>query len=151
MGADGLHSTVRELVFGPERDYEHFLDAYVAAYAAADYPDVDDTSYVAHSIPNRWAAKIQRYDGATVFLLIFRASLLDREPGHDEVKAVLRQVYGGMAWEVPWMLSYLDEGPVYFDRVSQIRMPTGPVDAWRSSGTPRRAYHCWRGKGPASR
>jgi len=123
VGADGLHSAVRELVFGPPSQYEHFLDAYVAAYRGADYPHVNPGWYVAHSIQNRWAARIQRVDGVTVILLVFRAGLLDREPRHDEVKDALRHVYDGMGWEVPEMLGYLDEGPVYFDRVSQIRMP----------------------------
>ena len=124
VGADGLHSAVRELVFGPSSQFEHFLDAYVAAFRGPDYPHVNPGWYVAHSIANRWAARIQRYDGVTVILLIFRAGLLDHEPRPDEVKAALRQVYDGMGWEVPEMLGYLDDGPVYFDRVSQIRMPT---------------------------
>lgn len=123
VGADGLHSAIRELVFGPSSQFEHFLDAYVAAYRGSDYPHVNPGWYVAHSIENRWAARIQRFDGATVILLVFRAGLLDHEPRHDEVKAALRQVYDGMGWEVPEMLGYLDEGPLYFDRVSQIRMP----------------------------
>ena len=123
VGADGLHSAVRELVFGPSSQFEHFLDAYVAAYRGADYPHVNPGWYVAHSIENRWAARIQRVDGVTIILLVFRAGLLDHEPRQDEVKAALRQVYDGMGWEVPEMLGYLDDGPVYFDRVSQIRMP----------------------------
>jgi 2-polyprenyl-6-methoxyphenol hydroxylase-like FAD-dependent oxidoreductase len=124
VGADGLHSAVRELVFGPSSQFEHFLDAYVAAYRGPDYPHANPGWYVAHSVANRWAARIQRYDGVTVILLIFRAGLLDHEPRPDEVKAALRQVYEGMGWEVPEMLGHLDDGPVYFDRVSQIRMPT---------------------------
>jgi 2-polyprenyl-6-methoxyphenol hydroxylase-like FAD-dependent oxidoreductase len=123
VGADGLHSATRELVFGASSQFERFLGAYVAAYRAPDYPHVDPGWYVAHSIPNRWAARIQRFDGVTVILLVFRAGLLDHEPRHEEVRAALRQVYDGMGWEVPEMLEHLDEGPVYFDRVSQIRMP----------------------------
>jgi 2-polyprenyl-6-methoxyphenol hydroxylase-like FAD-dependent oxidoreductase len=123
IGADGLHSEIRELAFGPAQDVERFLDTYVAVYRAPDYPHVDPTRYVAHSIPNRWAARIRRFDGVTVILLIFRAGLLRHEPGPDETKAALRQVYSGVGWEVPEMLAHLDDGPVYFDRVSQIRMP----------------------------
>ena len=124
VGADGLHSATRELVFGASSQYEHFLDAYVAAYRAPDYPHVDPGWYVAHSIPNRWAARIQRYDGVTVILLIFRAGLLGHEPRQDDIPAALRKVFEGVGWEVPEMLGHLDDGPVYFDRVSQIRMPT---------------------------
>ena len=104
VGADGLHSAVRELVFGPERDFEHFLDTYVAVFPAEDYPHADPGRYVVRSIPNRWAARIQRRDGATVVLFIFRAGLIDRQPAPDETVATLRRVYAGMGWEVPEML-----------------------------------------------
>jgi 2-polyprenyl-6-methoxyphenol hydroxylase-like FAD-dependent oxidoreductase len=123
VGADGLHSAVRQLVFGASAPVERFLDTYVAVYRAPDYPHVDPRKYVAHSIPNRWAARIQRFDGVTVILLIFRARLLSHEPAPDEAKAALRQVYAGVGWEVPEMLAYLSDAPLYFDRVSQIRMP----------------------------
>ncbi|HEY7024342.1 MAG TPA: FAD-dependent monooxygenase [Candidatus Limnocylindrales bacterium] len=123
VGADGLHSAIRAMTFGPAAEFEHFLDAYVAVYRGANYPHADPGWYVAHSIAKRWAARIQRPDGVTVFLLIFRSTLLDHEPAPDDVKSALRRVYDGVGWEVPEMLGYLDEGPVYFDRVSQIRMP----------------------------
>ena len=32
VGADGLHSQVRALAFGPEAQFEQFLDCYVAAF-----------------------------------------------------------------------------------------------------------------------
>ncbi|MEU8658234.1 FAD-dependent monooxygenase, partial [Actinoplanes philippinensis] len=35
-GADGLHSGVRALVFGPERGYRRFLGAYLAVYTLPD-------------------------------------------------------------------------------------------------------------------
>jgi 2-polyprenyl-6-methoxyphenol hydroxylase-like FAD-dependent oxidoreductase len=124
VGADGLHSEIREVAFGPATEFEHFLDAYVAAFRAPAYPHVNPGWYVAHSVENRWAARIERFDGVTVILLVFRAELVDHEPDHDEIKAVLREVYAGVGWEVPEMLRHLDDGPVYFDRVSQIRMPT---------------------------
>jgi 2-polyprenyl-6-methoxyphenol hydroxylase-like FAD-dependent oxidoreductase len=53
VGADGLNSATRELVFGPSSQFEHFLDAYVAAYRGAHYPHVHPGWYVAHSIKNR--------------------------------------------------------------------------------------------------
>ncbi|MCB9746506.1 MAG: FAD-dependent monooxygenase [Alphaproteobacteria bacterium] len=124
VGADGLHSAVRELVFGPEAQFEHFLDAYVAAFRGVDYPHVDPSAYLAHAVAKRWASRIQRYDGVTVFLLIFRASLIEQQPTPEQVPDTLRRVFGDMGWEVPQMLDYLDQGPIYFDRVSQIRMPS---------------------------
>jgi 2-polyprenyl-6-methoxyphenol hydroxylase-like FAD-dependent oxidoreductase len=124
VGADGLHSAIREITFGPEAEFEVFMDCYVAAYRVHDYPHDSGNVYLAHATPKRWAARIQRRDGATVILLIFRASIIERDPASDEVVGVLRRAYEGMGWEVPEMLSHLDDGPVYFDRVSQIHMPS---------------------------
>jgi 2-polyprenyl-6-methoxyphenol hydroxylase-like FAD-dependent oxidoreductase len=122
VGADGLHSAIRGMVFGPESEFEQFMDCYVAAYRVVDYPHQSEDRYVAHSIPNRWASRIQRYDGATVVLFIFRASLIDGDPDSRDVRDVLRNVYAGVGWEIPDMLQHLDDSHVYFDRVSQIHM-----------------------------
>ncbi|WP_427007754.1 FAD-dependent oxidoreductase [Pseudarthrobacter sp. H2] len=39
IGADGIHSAVRELVFGPEEEFFHFLGFQVGAYSFVD-PDL---------------------------------------------------------------------------------------------------------------
>ena len=39
IGAGGLHSRVRRLVFGPETLFEKYLGYYVASFSADDYPD----------------------------------------------------------------------------------------------------------------
>src|SRR5690349_4194757 len=41
VGADGLHSAVRRLAFGPERDYVHHLGAYVGVFSAPNFLDLD--------------------------------------------------------------------------------------------------------------
>ena len=38
IGADGVHSRVRELTFGPERQFAQFLGLYVAAFHIARGP-----------------------------------------------------------------------------------------------------------------
>ena len=46
IGADGLHSNVRRLVFGPHRDFEHYLGCKVAACVVDGYRPRDELSYV---------------------------------------------------------------------------------------------------------
>src|SRR4029078_6227184 len=42
VGADGLHSHVRALAFGPEAKFERLLDCYVAAFRIRGYPHRDE-------------------------------------------------------------------------------------------------------------
>ena len=53
IGADGLHSNVRRLTFGPESDVEHYLGCRVAACVVETYRPRDDLVYVTYSEPGR--------------------------------------------------------------------------------------------------
>jgi 2-polyprenyl-6-methoxyphenol hydroxylase-like FAD-dependent oxidoreductase len=57
IGADGLHSRVRELLFGPDAQFEKSLGCYVAAFRIRGYPHRNDLTYVSHTVPNAtWRA-----------------------------------------------------------------------------------------------
>ena len=55
IGADGLHSTVRHVVFGAIP--EHFLGYNVAAFSVDAYPHRDEGVYVSYALPGRQAAR----------------------------------------------------------------------------------------------
>ncbi|WP_369211445.1 hypothetical protein [Streptomyces flavofungini] len=42
VGADGLHSAVRRLAFGPEERYAHHLGSYLSVFSAENFLDLDD-------------------------------------------------------------------------------------------------------------
>ncbi|AJE84127.1 monooxygenase, FAD-binding [Streptomyces albus] len=42
VGADGLHSTVRRLAFGPEEDVAHHLGSYLSVFGADNFLGLDD-------------------------------------------------------------------------------------------------------------
>ena len=126
IGADGLHSRVRKLVFGPQDRYEKDLGYRAAAFETAGYRPRNELVYIIHSAPGRQVGRFTLHNDRTLFLLIFRSG---GEPEAHEVaaqKAVLRKTFAGDGWEVPGILAALDTcNDFYFDRVSQIRM-----DAW---------------------
>ncbi|MCB9846908.1 MAG: FAD-binding domain [Phycisphaeraceae bacterium] len=124
IGADGLHSRVRELVFGPEREFERFLGFRVAAFTCAGYEPRNELVYVTYAEPGRHIARFALRDGRTMFLLVFREALLDAPIStREEVCAALRGIFGSMGWEADAVLARLDDAEdLYFDRVSQIRM-----------------------------
>jgi 2-polyprenyl-6-methoxyphenol hydroxylase-like FAD-dependent oxidoreductase len=69
VGADGLHSTVRQLAFGPEDQFEKQLGYRVATFEVEGYRPRDELIYVAHASPGRQFARIALRDDRTVFLL----------------------------------------------------------------------------------
>jgi len=124
VGADGLHSAVRNLVFGPQAQFERHLGYIVAAFEAHHYRPRDEDVYLIYGRPGRMVGRFTLRDDRTLFLLVFaeHGPLLPETPASQ--KALLREIYGGDGWECDQMLAELERaGEVYFDIVSQIRMP----------------------------
>jgi 2-polyprenyl-6-methoxyphenol hydroxylase-like FAD-dependent oxidoreductase len=122
VGADGLHSNVRHLTFGPQERCEAHLGYMVAAFEAAGYRPRDERVYVVHGIPGRQVARFALHQDRTLFLFIFAGEI---DPGHDIAaqKAILKATFADVGWECPQMLAALDAcDDLYFDRVSQIRL-----------------------------
>jgi 2-polyprenyl-6-methoxyphenol hydroxylase-like FAD-dependent oxidoreductase len=125
VGADGLHSTVRRLAFGPESEYERFLGYTVAAFAAADYRPRDEDVYVGYGVPSRQVARFAMRDGRTMFLLVSadHAAGVTAMSARSAQKAHLRERFSTIGWECSTIADLLDAAEdLYFDRVSQIRM-----------------------------
>lgn len=125
VGAGGIHSPVRSLVFGPESRFEIDLGYRVAAFEAMGYQPRDDLVYLAYTTPGRMISRFAMRGDRTLFLLVFTT---DHMSGADpqnasEVNATLRQVFGNAGWECPQILQKLDgASDVYFDRASQVAM-----------------------------
>jgi len=124
VGADGLHSAVRKLVFGPQSTFERQLGYVVAAFEAKGYRPRDDNVYIVYGQPGRMVGRFTLGNDRTLFLLVFACADADRAASPGEQKAMLRDVYGRDGWECERILAELDwTDQLYFDNVSQIRMP----------------------------
>lgn len=125
VGAGGIHSPVRGLVFGPESRFATDLGYRVAAFEVDGYQPRDELVYLAYSAPGRMVTRFALRGTKTLFLCVFAS---DRMSGPDpqnlpEAKTALRQVFGDGGWECPEILHQLDGvSDVYFDRASQIVM-----------------------------
>lgn len=127
IGADGLHSIVRGLVFGPEGQFRRFLGGYLAFAAIPNYLDLDGRMLVWNA-PGRVAA-VYPVHGTTSarggFLFRRDAELeLDHRDAEGQRRA-LHQIYAHDSWEVPRLLAEMDTAEdFYFDSISQIVMDT---------------------------
>ncbi|MEZ4369594.1 MAG: FAD-dependent monooxygenase [Polyangiaceae bacterium] len=130
IGADGLHSHIRRLMFG-NTDCEKPLGCHVAAFRVAGYPRRDELTYVSHTVLQKQVARVSLRDDQTLFLLTFRSELLPERPKPNEVKQALHHIYSDVEWEMPEILQCLAQcEDVYFDSVSQIHL-----DHWTQGRT----------------
>jgi 2-polyprenyl-6-methoxyphenol hydroxylase-like FAD-dependent oxidoreductase len=123
IGAGGLHSGVRRLVFGPDEQFEKPLGYAVAAFEADGYRPREPDVYVMHGAPGRLVGRFTLHEDRSLFLFVFT---LDGEvPDSLEAqRALLRSVFGGDGWETAEILRRMDEADdLYLDRVSQIVAP----------------------------
>ena len=128
VGADGLHSTVRSLVFGPERQFEKQLGYRVAVFEVEGYRPRDELVFVTYTTPGRQVGRFSLRGDRMMFSFLFASERMTSPEPLDAKgrKALLHQVFADAGWECPQILQAMDQiSDMYYDRVSQIRM-----DGW---------------------
>jgi 2-polyprenyl-6-methoxyphenol hydroxylase-like FAD-dependent oxidoreductase len=116
IGADGIHSTVRRLAFGPERDYVKHLGYY---YALADI-DVHGAPQM-YNEPGRMAS-IGGPKSPAFFVFASDELRYDRYDTAAMIQ-VVTDAYRGVGWRVPELLAALrDADDVYLDSISRVAM-----------------------------
>jgi 2-polyprenyl-6-methoxyphenol hydroxylase-like FAD-dependent oxidoreductase len=123
VGADGLHSRVRALRFGPEERFVRSLGARVAAFLLnrSEVPDAEPGASYSLTEVGRAAALASVDEDRLVAFFIWRTAGQPR-PGTAEEE--LRRAFAGAGWHVPALLDHLSRTEdVYFDEVAQVVMP----------------------------
>ncbi|HEX4799665.1 MAG: FAD-binding domain [Myxococcales bacterium] len=124
IGADGLHSRVRQLVFGSEDRFETFLGYAFAAFTVTGYGPRTTDTYLGHAVPGRSASRVSMRDDRTLILLIWREETSALPPTDKARRALLKERFAGMGWEADRMLEALDNADdLYVDSISQIHLP----------------------------
>jgi 2-polyprenyl-6-methoxyphenol hydroxylase-like FAD-dependent oxidoreductase len=127
VGADGLHSGVRGLAFGPEPRFVHDLGAGIAIFTVTGGPDLDGWELM-HSAPGRTAAlyPVRQTGEAKAGFYLVSPPRDDHRGDVDEQKRFLAEAFAGLGWEVPRLLEAMWQAPdFYFDRIGQVHL-----DSW---------------------
>ena len=127
IGADGLHSRVRQLVFGPDDRFEYPMGCHVASFEVAAYRPRNGNAYVAYTAPGRYVARFPMRDDRMLFFVLLRDEHLKGRilSNHLERKAALTDALADIGWESSAILSAVGQvDDIYFDSISQIRMET---------------------------
>ena len=126
VGADGLHSIVRTLVFGDEAQFERYCGYQFGVFTTDNYLGLDETCMQMYSVPGkRIGLRSTRANQVLVAFFVFKQPTPLRYDYHDlaQHKQLLAEVFASEGWEVPRLLEKMQTAPdLYFDAVSQIRM-----------------------------
>ena len=123
IGADGAHSGIRALTFGPESDYVMHLGVYVATLPLDGETGTD---LVMYNTPGR-AVAIHPARRSPIAAFMFRAPQIPHFDHRDldQHKRLLCDAYAGAGWRVPELLHRVHAADdLYFDSVSRVQVPT---------------------------
>ena len=127
VGADGLHSIVRTLVFGDEAQFEHYFGYHFGVFTTDNYLGLDEACAQLYGVPGKQVVlRSTRGNQVLVAFFLFKQPTRLRYDYHDlaQHKQLLAEVFAGEGWEVPRLLEKMHTAPdLYFDAVSQMRMP----------------------------
>jgi 2-polyprenyl-6-methoxyphenol hydroxylase-like FAD-dependent oxidoreductase len=126
VGADGPHSTVRRLVFGPEEEFVKPLGGYNAWFTAPDTVGLDSW-YLMYQAPGINASLRPSHDPAIAKAgLAFRSEPLDYDRRDlDAQRTLLENRFAGAGWECDALLAAARQADdFYFDSFAQVHMPS---------------------------
>jgi len=122
IGADGLHSNVRRLAFGPEEQFVRDLGLYASIFTVPNRLNLDYSGRL-FSAPGTIAGVYSaRQNREARALMFFDGDFGDcdyRDVGAQ--KQFVRQRFAGQGWHVPQILADMEFAPdFYFDTISQV-------------------------------
>jgi 2-polyprenyl-6-methoxyphenol hydroxylase-like FAD-dependent oxidoreductase len=121
IGADGIHSNVRELVWGEESQFNRFLGFCVACSVIDDFFGTTNT-FLGHLEPNVQATIYSIGGKRLATFFAFRSAKLNIH-GREAQMQALENVLGGLGWLVPQLLEGTKRADdFFFDAVAQIQM-----------------------------
>jgi 2-polyprenyl-6-methoxyphenol hydroxylase-like FAD-dependent oxidoreductase len=126
VGADGVHSRVRSLAFGPESEYVQHLGGY-GSFFTVTTPEPLNHWMKIHAAPGgRWVGLRPDHDPQYAkALLSFRSPVLSYDRRDvEQQKALLEKVFAGVGWHAPHILDALRHADdFYFDTTSRVVVP----------------------------
>lgn len=129
VGADGLHSALRAMVFGPHERFIRHLGLVLAFYSVPNEFGLDRW-LIQYEDAGR-SALLRPIHEATQAMAMFSFPAAEFDVDHRDVpaqKRLLREQMAGYGWLTPRILAHLHDTPdFYLDQVAQVVM-----DRWSS-------------------
>jgi 2-polyprenyl-6-methoxyphenol hydroxylase-like FAD-dependent oxidoreductase len=129
IGADGLHSALRAMVFGPRQQFVRHLGLILAFYTVPNEFGLDRWLIDYQEAGRSAGLRPVRDASRAIAMLSFPAPDFDIDYRNIAAqKQLLRDQMAGFGWLTPRILAHLDDTPdFYLDQVAQVVM-----DRWSS-------------------
>lgn len=123
VGADGIHSNVRSLLYTEEEVEQPFLGYYVAAWEHQHGEGIEKDALVTVIEPKRQVSSYFAEGKSYNSLFVVRSDEQLGRPSHKEQIAFLRRSFDGFVSPVPALLDIAEkEEKIYFDAVVQVKI-----------------------------
>jgi 2-polyprenyl-6-methoxyphenol hydroxylase-like FAD-dependent oxidoreductase len=129
IGADGVHSNIRGLAFGPEAGFTRDLGMYVSIFSVPNFAGLDREG-VMYGVPGMTAGIFATGGDAESAIAQLYFTAPDLGYGRDDrdtarPQEIVAQQFAGVGWQVPRLLKEMPAAPdFYFDTTSQIHLDT---------------------------
>jgi 2-polyprenyl-6-methoxyphenol hydroxylase-like FAD-dependent oxidoreductase len=124
VGADGLHSNVRRLAFGPEQPFLRHLGMYVSIFTADNFLDLDHWQLWHREGDAGFGLFSDKDTGVMKVNLGFGADPIDYDHRDvDQQKRLVQEHCSALRWEGPRLLEAMWKADdFYFDAMAQVTM-----------------------------
>ncbi|MFE3983336.1 FAD-dependent monooxygenase [Nocardia tengchongensis] len=127
IGADGVHSRTRKMVFGPEEEFTTFLGGYMSFYTIPTPAGLEQDWMSMHVVPRASLGIRPDFDPATAKAIITLRTDADPTLRRDITaqRTLIRDMLADAGWLVPGALEHLETtADFYFDELVRVDMPT---------------------------
>ncbi|MFF5034908.1 FAD-dependent monooxygenase [Nocardia salmonicida] len=126
IGADGIHSATRRLVFGPEEKFSTNLGGYGAFFTMPKPADVEPGWFSMRLVPGAMLGIRPDGDPATAKAIITMRTEVDPALRRDinAQRALIAETIGDAGWHAPAVLAAMESTPdFYFDEIARVDVP----------------------------
>ena len=129
VGADGIYSRIRRLIFGAHEDFLHHLGGYVGIFTAENFLGLKDWQIAIRGEESGMLVYPALENTELRVFAGFQSEPLDRGLDIHGQKRAIAERCGKLGWEVPRLLREMADSPAFFfGPIAQIRMPAYSKD-----------------------
>ena len=123
IGADGLHSVVRRLAFGPDSELVQHAGLYAATVSLAEGGEVEGEMFLLNT-PGKLAALHPRAGAPLAYFIFWHPVIPEFDyTDLDQQKRILQSTFAGIGWRVPEFLDAVRVArDMYFDSVARVEV-----------------------------